>query len=64
MFALGADAFRMVDRIHPDNRGAFTQILGNTGVLTLSPDGRLHRELARMQVQRGQLVPYEPAAGR
>jgi hypothetical protein len=55
MYGLGADAFRLVDRVAPENRGTFTQILGNTGVLTLEPDGRWRRELARMRVERGRL---------
>jgi hypothetical protein len=55
MYGLGADALRLVDRVHPDNRGGTTQILGNTGVLTLQADGRFSRELARMRVERGQL---------
>jgi outer membrane PBP1 activator LpoA protein len=55
MYGLGTDAFRLVDRLDPTNRGTFTQILGNTGVLTLEPDGRWRRELARMRVERGRL---------
>jgi outer membrane PBP1 activator LpoA protein len=57
MYGFGADAFRLVDRVHPDNRRAFAQILGNTGVITLQPDGRWRRELARMRVERGALAP-------
>jgi outer membrane PBP1 activator LpoA protein len=55
MYALGADAFRLVDRVDPANRGAFTQLMGHTGVLTLLPDGRIRRELARLQVRGGQI---------
>jgi outer membrane PBP1 activator LpoA protein len=62
MYGFGADAFRLVDRVHPENRRTFTQILGNTGVITLQPDGRWRRELARMRIQRGALVPAIRAA--
>jgi outer membrane PBP1 activator LpoA protein len=62
MYGFGADAFRLVDRVHPDNRRTFAQILGNTGVITLQPDGRWRRELARMRIQRGALVPATRAA--
>jgi len=62
MYALGADAYRLVDRILPANREGFTQLIGSTGALTLSPDGRVKRELARMQLSRGQLT-LAPAAG-
>jgi len=56
MYALGADAFRLTDRLGAGPRGGRVQILGNTGALTLMPDGRVQRELARMRVERGQLV--------
>lgn len=56
MYALGADALRLVDRVLPANRSAAAQVLGNTGVLTVGPDGKVQRELARMRVARGALV--------
>ncbi|MBX3705132.1 MAG: penicillin-binding protein activator [Pseudomonadales bacterium] len=57
MYALGADAFRLVDRIHPANRATAPEMLGNTGVLTLQGDGRIRRELELMRVTRGSLTP-------
>jgi outer membrane PBP1 activator LpoA protein len=64
MYGFGADAFRLVDRIDPARRGTFTQFLGNTGVLTLEPDGRWRRELARARVLRSSLTLDSSAAMR
>ncbi|MFM7118763.1 MAG: penicillin-binding protein activator [Gammaproteobacteria bacterium] len=57
MYAFGADALRMGDRVWRGVRGPESQTLGLTGALQIGPDGRVQRDLARMTVARGQLSP-------
>lgn len=60
MYAFGADALRMGDRVWRGARGPDSQTLGLTGGLQIDDDGRVQRDLARMTVARGQLSPAPP----
>lgn len=60
MYAFGADALRMGDRVWRGARGPDSQTLGLTGGLQIDDDGRVQRDLARMTVARGQLLPAPP----
>jgi uncharacterized protein len=57
MYALGADAFRLADRLPLMLQGALSGLLGSTGELDLLPDGRMQRQLARTQVRGGRIQP-------
>jgi uncharacterized protein len=57
MYALGADAFRLADRLPLMLQGALSGLLGSTGELDLQPDGRIQRQLARTQVRGGRIQP-------
>lgn len=57
MYAFGADALRMGDRVWRGVRGPESQTLGLTGGLQLDNNGRVQRDLARMTVVGGQLSP-------
>ncbi|MGA1676548.1 MAG: penicillin-binding protein activator [Pseudomonadales bacterium] len=57
LYAFGADALRLADRVWRDQRGGRSRTLGFTGSLVLNEDGRVHRTLARMRIEGGQAVP-------
>jgi hypothetical protein len=66
LYALGADAFRIVERIGelPRRAGsASMHLLGSTGALTLAPDGQFRREPMWAVVRNGSIVAA-PAAPR
>jgi hypothetical protein len=46
LVALGSDAFRIAERLQPENPSHSWIMLGSTGLLRLQPDGRISRELA------------------
>jgi len=60
LYALGADAYRIVDRIGTFGNGAMggatLRMLGATGMLTLDETGAIHREPVWVVVQRGAMV--------
>lgn len=53
LYALGADAFRLADRLPLLLDGSMVGLLGSTGELTRLPDGRIQRELARTIIRGG-----------
>lgn len=55
LYALGADAFRLADRIPLLLDGSLAGLLGSTGELNVLPDGRIQRELARTIVRGGRV---------
>lgn len=55
LYALGVDAFRLADRLPLILSGSFDGLLGSTGALKISPDGRITRRLAHAEVVRGTL---------
>jgi len=57
LYALGADALRMADRVWRGQRGQRSRTLGYTGSLILAEDGRVRRTLARMEIVDGARVP-------
>ncbi len=65
LYALGVDAFRLAERLPLILDGAFTELLGSTGELEFTPDGRIRRRLARSIVADGQVraVAALPASG-
>lgn len=64
LYALGVDAFRLVERAPLILDGSFTELLGSTGALEFSGDGRIQRRLARVVVRNRALVRAGAAAGR
>lgn len=60
MYAFGADALRMGDRVWRGARGPESQTLGLTGGLQIDDAGRVQRDLARMTVAGGRLSPAPP----
>jgi uncharacterized protein len=66
LYALGADALRMADRVWRGQRGQRSWTLGYTGSLMLEEDGRVRRTLARMEILGGTRVPDQglPASTR
>jgi uncharacterized protein len=55
LYAFGVDAYRIIDRLEALASEPHTRILGATGVLTLNPDGRVHRDPAWGIVRKGRL---------
>jgi outer membrane PBP1 activator LpoA protein len=62
LYALGVDAFRLADRAPLIVDGRFTALLGSTGELTFSANGRIQRRLARTIVEGARLVPNRGSA--
>ena len=60
LYALGADALRVSNTIALLDRSATTQMLGSTGVLSLTADGRFRRELTWGVIRRStvQAMPF------
>lgn len=56
LYALGVDAFRLAERTPLLVEGGAPEMLGSTGVLEFSPDGRVIRHLARAVVRNGHTV--------
>jgi hypothetical protein len=59
LYALGSDAYRLVDRMAEyasGTRATATRLLGATGVLSIGTDGAFHREPAWAVVRSGDLV--------
>jgi len=52
LYALGYDAYRLVPLLY-ESRGEPAQIAGATGLLTVEPDGRVHRELSFARLHNG-----------
>lgn len=61
LYALGVDAFRLVERTPLILDGSFTELLGSTGALEFSGDQRIHRRLARVIVRNSALAPVSTA---
>jgi len=57
LHAMGYDAYHLVGELFNAREGNMDEIIGATGRLFLSPDGRIHRRLAWAQFERGQPVP-------
>jgi len=60
LHAMGYDAYHLVGELFNSRENAIEEIeeiVGATGRLFLTPDGRVHRKLAWAQFQRGQIVP-------
>ncbi len=64
LYALGVDAFRLADRLPLMLGGTFTEILGSTGALTFSADGRIRRSLARTVIRGTEVQPATGSYGR
>lgn len=64
LYALGVDAFRLADRAALIIAGHFTELLGSTGELEFTPNGRIQRRLARAVIAGGRLVPRAAVTGR
>jgi outer membrane PBP1 activator LpoA protein len=57
LFALGLDAYALVPRLQSLIRDPTLSIPGRTGLLRLSPDGRVHRSLIWAHFERGIATP-------
>jgi len=57
LHAMGYDAYHLVGELFNSRETPIEEIVGATGRLFLTPDGRVHRKLAWAQFQRGRLVP-------
>lgn len=64
LYALGVDAFRLADRAGLILGGHFTELLGSTGELEFTPNGRIQRRLARALITGGRVVPSASVPGR
>ncbi|MBL4834077.1 MAG: penicillin-binding protein activator [Pseudomonas sp.] len=57
LYAMGIDAQRVFSRLPQMQQRASTRVSGATGGLSLSPDGRIRRDLSWGVMERGQLSP-------
>ncbi|GMR16998.1 MAG: penicillin-binding protein activator [Gammaproteobacteria bacterium] len=53
LHAMGYDAYQLVAGLFSARDGTMDELIGATGRLTLASDGRIHRQLAWAQFQRG-----------
>jgi uncharacterized protein len=64
LYALGVDAFRLVERTPLILDGSFRELIGSTGVLQFTADGRIERHLARAVIRNGRLEHANRTRGR
>ncbi len=57
LYALGADAYRLYPRLHQLISLQGSQVEGLTGLLSITPDGKIHRELLWQVFKNGRLKP-------
>jgi uncharacterized protein len=55
LYALGVDAFRLAERAPLILNGSVRDMIGSTGILRFTADGRIDRSLARAVVRNGRL---------
>ncbi|MEW5248077.1 penicillin-binding protein activator [Microbulbifer sp. 2201CG32-9] len=63
LYALGADAFRLLPRLPMLRQFPAQKVYGLTGALSLSADGRIEREQIWAQIDKGAPVPITTASG-
>jgi len=63
LFDFGFDAYRLAAALRQNSAPSSLDINGLTGVLTLGPDGRVHRQLTWAQFRGGELTQLPSAPG-
>ncbi len=62
LFAFGLDAYRLVNQMSRLTASTDSRIMGSTGILSLGPDGVIHRELVWALVRNGRFEPLAAVA--
>ena len=62
LFAFGLDAYRLVNQMSRLTASTDGRIMGSTGILSLGPDGVIHREPVWALVRNGRFEPLPAAA--
>ena len=62
LFAFGLDAYRLVNQMSRLTTSSDGRIMGSTGILSLGPDGVIHREPVWAQVRDGRFEPLPAVA--